>query len=317
MSACRITYVGACTALIEVAGLRLLTDPVFDPPGGRYSIGWGTGSRKLTGPALAADAIASVDAVLLSHDQHADNLDRAGRELLPRATRVLTTQRGATRLGANARGLAPWTRFDLDAQGTRVRVVATPARHGPPLSRPIVGDVIGFLLTWEGQRHGALYLSGDTVWFKGVAEVAQRFDVGTFVPFLGGVRFAVSGPARYTLTGRPAGRAGDRGAAPEDGGPAALRGLVAPSRGPRRGAARVRGRRPGRAAALAAARGVGGARRLAGGQAERPDASAIQPTADSVRPRPRDALRGAPRARRAAAPRAHGQRPRARRRSAR
>lgn len=207
MSTCRITYVGASTALIEVAGLRLLTDPVFDPPGGRYSFGLGTASRKLTGPSVTADAIGAMDAVLLSHDQHADNLDGAGRDLLPRATRVLTTQRGAARLGGNARGLAPWTRFDLDAQGTRVRVVATPARHGPPLSRPIVGDVIGFLLTWDGQRHGALYLSGDTVWFKGMAEVARRFRVGTFVPYLGGARFAISGRARYTLTGRAAVRA--------------------------------------------------------------------------------------------------------------
>jgi L-ascorbate metabolism protein UlaG (beta-lactamase superfamily) len=208
MIACHMTYVGASTLLIEVDGLRLLTDPVLDPPGEHYSFGWGTGSRKLAGPALDADAIGDLDAVLLSHDQHADNLDRAGRELLPRATRVLTTQRGAVRLGGNARGLAPWTRFDLEARdGTRMRVVATPARHGPPLSRPIVGDVIGFLLQWEGQRHGSLYLSGDTVWFDGVAEVGRRFDVGTFVPYLGAVRFPISGPARYTFTAAQAVRA--------------------------------------------------------------------------------------------------------------
>src|SRR5437764_1216408 len=48
----RLTHIGGPTALIEVAGWRLLTDPTFDPPGQSYRFGWGTGSRKLTGPAL-------------------------------------------------------------------------------------------------------------------------------------------------------------------------------------------------------------------------------------------------------------------------
>jgi L-ascorbate metabolism protein UlaG (beta-lactamase superfamily) len=33
----RITHIGGPTALIEVEGWRLLTDPTFDPPGRRYS----------------------------------------------------------------------------------------------------------------------------------------------------------------------------------------------------------------------------------------------------------------------------------------
>jgi L-ascorbate metabolism protein UlaG (beta-lactamase superfamily) len=94
--------------LIELAGWRLLTDPTFDPAGGRYRFGWGTGSTKLAEPAIAADEIGEIDAVLLSHDHHDDNLDAAGRALLPRAGTVVTTEAGARRLGGNARGLAPW-----------------------------------------------------------------------------------------------------------------------------------------------------------------------------------------------------------------
>ena len=54
MSALTITYVGGPTALLEVAGLRLLTDPTFDPAGRKYNFGWGTSSRKLQDPALTA-----------------------------------------------------------------------------------------------------------------------------------------------------------------------------------------------------------------------------------------------------------------------
>ena len=48
----RLTHIGGPTVLIEVGGWRLLTDPTFDPPGRRYFFGWGTGSRKLAGPAI-------------------------------------------------------------------------------------------------------------------------------------------------------------------------------------------------------------------------------------------------------------------------
>src|SRR4029077_702082 len=80
-----------------------------------------------------------------------------------------------------------------------VRITATPCRHGPPLSRPIVGEVVGFVLEWEGQRDGAVWITGDTVGFSGIPEVAERFDVGTAIVHLGGVRFPVTGPARYTM----------------------------------------------------------------------------------------------------------------------
>jgi hypothetical protein len=79
----RLTHIGGPTVLIEVGGWRLLTDPTFDPPGQRYFFGWGTASRKLAGPAIAAGDLPPIDAVLLSHDHHGDNLDPAGRALLP------------------------------------------------------------------------------------------------------------------------------------------------------------------------------------------------------------------------------------------
>jgi L-ascorbate metabolism protein UlaG (beta-lactamase superfamily) len=197
----RLTHIGGPTVLIEVEGWRLLTDPTFDPPGGRYRFGWGTGSRKVSGPAISASEIGPLDAVLLSHDQHDDNLDATGRELLSTAAVVITTLPGANRLGAEARGLGPWATTQLDAPGRdSIEITATPCRHGPPLSRPIVGDVIGFALRWNGQDHGVLWISGDTVLYDGVRQVANRFQVDTAILHLGGVQFPVTGPVRYTLT---------------------------------------------------------------------------------------------------------------------
>jgi L-ascorbate metabolism protein UlaG (beta-lactamase superfamily) len=201
----RITHIGGPTVLIEFDGWRLLTDPTFDAPGRRYNFGWGTGSIKLAGPAVAASDLTPIDAVLLSHDHHGDNLDPAGRELLPSAGVVVTTVSGARRLGGRARGLAPWAMTRLEAPGRpTIEITATPCRHGPPLSRPVAGDVIGFALRWDGQEHGVLWISGDTVLYDGVRQVGDRLQVDTALLHLGGVRFPVTGPVRYTMTAEDA-----------------------------------------------------------------------------------------------------------------
>ena len=109
---------------------------------------------------------------------------------------MITTASGARRLGGGARGLTDWQTTTVGP----IEITATPCRHGPPLSHPLVGDVIGFSLRWEGQEHGALWISGDTVLYPGVREVATRIDVGTALVHLGGVQFPVTGPLRYTMT---------------------------------------------------------------------------------------------------------------------
>jgi L-ascorbate metabolism protein UlaG (beta-lactamase superfamily) len=201
----RITHVGGPTALIAIDGWRLLTDPTFDPPGRKYTFGWGTGSVKLAGPSVAVSDLGHIDAVLLTHDHHDDNLDACGRALLPSAGAVVTTVSGAKRLGGSARGLEPWETTWLEAPGRPpIEITATPCRHGPPLSRALAGDVVGFALRWDGQEHGVLWISGDTVLYDGVRQVADRLEVDTALLHLGGVRFPTTGPVRYTMTARDA-----------------------------------------------------------------------------------------------------------------
>jgi L-ascorbate metabolism protein UlaG (beta-lactamase superfamily) len=205
MTGIRLTHIGGPTVLIEADGWRILTDPTFDPPGKTYKFGWGSKSTKLSGPALAPDDLGPIDAVLVSHDHHGDNLDDAGRALLAAAPTVITTTAGARRLGGGVRGLDPWDVTSLDATGKpTIEVTATPCRHGPPLSRPIVGHVIGFALRWDGLRNGVVWVSGDTVLYNGVRQVADRFDVDVAIVHLGDVQFPITGPVRYSMSARDA-----------------------------------------------------------------------------------------------------------------
>lgn len=188
----RVTWIGTATALLDVDGVRLLTDPALDPPGRRYSFGFGTASTKTDAPAVVDPG--PVDAVLLSHDQHADNFDDTGRAYTARAPLVVTTARGAGRVGPNARGLRPWESTTVGP----LTITATPARHGWPGSLPLVGPVVGFHVRPTSSTRG-VWITGDTVLFRGVHDVAARLDVGAALVHVGCVRLPPTGPLRYTM----------------------------------------------------------------------------------------------------------------------
>ena len=151
---------------------------------------------------MAVDELGPLDAVLLTHDHHADNLDDAGPGAARRRADRGHDGRRRGRLGGAAIGLEPWETTLLEAPGRPplIDIVATPCRHGPPLSHPIVGDVIGFGLSEQGSAKTALWISGDTVLFDGVREVADRLHVDVALLHLGGVRFPITGPLHYTMT---------------------------------------------------------------------------------------------------------------------
>jgi L-ascorbate metabolism protein UlaG (beta-lactamase superfamily) len=202
-----LTHIGGPTVLIEVDGWRILTDPTFDPSGGHYAFGWGTSSNKVTGPALGVGDLPPIDAVLLTHDHHGDNLDTAGRELLSTVGTVVTTVSGAQRLRAlSPRGLKAGQVTRLTAPDRpSLDITATPARHGPAMSRPIVGDVVGFAVRRSGHDQVLVWMTGDTVLYGGLRDAARAMpSVDVLLVHVGGVRFGITGPVRYTMTGRRA-----------------------------------------------------------------------------------------------------------------
>jgi L-ascorbate metabolism protein UlaG (beta-lactamase superfamily) len=164
---------GGPTAVLDIGGLRIVSDPTFDDPGPHGYL------TKTAGPALSERDLRPVDLVLVSHDAHPDNLDGLGRQFALAAPLVLTGPRTAARLGPPAAGLAPWTSRTLPRpdSGGELTVLAVPAMHGPEdAERDADGnvncEVIGFVLAGPGLP--TVYVSGDNASMTTVAEIARR-----------------------------------------------------------------------------------------------------------------------------------------------
>lgn len=181
-----ITHVGTATAVLQINGINMLTDPFFSPAGTSFAI---TNDFSLTvdeDPALRLEQLPVIDAVLLSHEDHADNLDPLGRQLLD-GRRVFTTMDGAKNLSPRPAvlGMAPWQRAHVTIAGKRFQIIATPTKH-------VEGqECIGFLIT--GDDFGihsdglpnAIYFSGDTVYIPELARMASDFHICAAILNLG------------------------------------------------------------------------------------------------------------------------------------
>jgi L-ascorbate metabolism protein UlaG (beta-lactamase superfamily) len=196
--AVEIMYVGGPTTVISIAGLNVITDPTFDPAGTDYKVG-NISQHKTKDPALSADALPRLDIALVSHDQHYDNLDNAGRDLLGSIPNVFTTRAGAERLGKGVVGLTPWEERTIKApDGITLKITATPARHGPVGVEKLTGEVVGFVISAVESGEDLVYVTGDTVWYEGTSEVARRFQPRVVMLFAGGALTA-RGPFYLTM----------------------------------------------------------------------------------------------------------------------
>ena len=181
-----ITHVGTATAVIELDNLTILTDPYFSPEGTAWTGGSGAKLISSYQPALGLQDLPPIDLILLSHEDHKDNLDDIGRELL-NGRRVVTTVDGARKLAPRAgiHGLRAWETTTIQVGGgPRYEITATPCEHLPG------GQCVGFVITAEhlGMSDGkpnALYFSGDTTYLEELAQIKDRFSVAVALFNLG------------------------------------------------------------------------------------------------------------------------------------
>jgi L-ascorbate metabolism protein UlaG (beta-lactamase superfamily) len=156
----RLLYVGHATVLIELDGVRLLTDPVL------RSRVWHLRRRV----PLDAAELERIDAALLSH-VHFDHFDRPSLRRLGTDVTVVVPVRARSLV----RGFADVREVDVgdEVRIGDVTIRATPAEHAG--TRPMLRSApsLGYLISGSRQ----IYFAGDTDLFDGMSELAGSIDV--------------------------------------------------------------------------------------------------------------------------------------------
>jgi L-ascorbate metabolism protein UlaG (beta-lactamase superfamily) len=153
----RVTLIGHATVLLQVAGLNILTDPVWSERAGPLS--W-LGVKRVRPPAIAFADLPPIDVILLSHS-HYDHLDRPTLAALERRDRPLVVTGlnvGSVTPSTNVVELDWWQRHTIN---TDIAVTYVPAEHfsarGPfDRNKTLWG---GFVLETPA---GAVYFAGDS-----------------------------------------------------------------------------------------------------------------------------------------------------------
>jgi len=181
----QLTLVRNATLLLELAGKRVLVDPMLDDEGARPPI---EGTRNPVPnptaalPMPAEEVVSGLDAVLVTH-RHRDHLDGTAEQLLPRDVPVFCQpedEEALRELGLAARAV------DDEVAWEGLRIVRTPGRHGTGPIADALAPVSGFVLD-------GLYIAGDTVWYEGVEATIERHRPSVAVVNAGGAEFAEGG----------------------------------------------------------------------------------------------------------------------------
>jgi L-ascorbate metabolism protein UlaG (beta-lactamase superfamily) len=181
----RLTLVRNATLIVELAGKRILVDPMLDDVGARPPIE--NTKNPVANPMVplplpAEEVVRGLDAIVVTH-RHRDHLDARAEELLPRGVPVYCQPEDAEALSTLGLDAQP---VEDEIEWDDVRIARTPARHGSGRIAELLAPVSGFVLD-------DLYIAGDTVWYEGVAETIARYRPRVAVVNAGGAEFVEGG----------------------------------------------------------------------------------------------------------------------------
>ncbi|HET6348790.1 MAG TPA: MBL fold metallo-hydrolase [Candidatus Krumholzibacteria bacterium] len=159
-----ITYIGHATCLVEMDGVRVLTDPIL-----RNRVG----HIRRHSASVHRDGHRKLDAVAISH-LHLDHLDRPSLRRIDRSTRIIVPAGGADILRREGFSRIDEVRAGDSTMVGSIMVDVTRADHDS--SRYPFGpeaDAVGYL--FRGPK--SVYFAGDTDIFPEMSEIHGDLDV--------------------------------------------------------------------------------------------------------------------------------------------
>jgi len=174
----RVTRLGHSTLLIEIDGVRILTDPVWST---RVSPLAFAGPKRFHPVPAPLAALPPLDVVLVSHD-HYDHLDRQTIRALARAGVPFVTSLGVGAI-IESWGVPPETVIELDwwerTEVNGVTITATPSQHFSGRGIKDRNSTLWSAMHLQGDRHSFFFGadSGLTPEFKEIGRRLGPFDV--------------------------------------------------------------------------------------------------------------------------------------------
>jgi L-ascorbate metabolism protein UlaG (beta-lactamase superfamily) len=169
----RVTWMGHSTALIEIDGRRILTDPMWGERSSPSSI---VGPKRFHPPPISLADLPALDAVLISHD-HFDHLDQKTVRLLAKTGVSFYVPLGVgahlAKWGIDPSQIAEmdwWDKFSAD----ELQIVATPARHFSGRNPFAANGTLWTSFAIIGPKH-RVFFGGDSGPFPGFAEIGERY----------------------------------------------------------------------------------------------------------------------------------------------
>jgi L-ascorbate metabolism protein UlaG (beta-lactamase superfamily) len=205
-SGLRVTWMGHSSLLLEIDGVRVLLDPVWDE---RASPSQWAGPKRFFAAPVSLEDLPGVDVVLVSHD-HYDHLGEATIRRLA-GLESMRGVRWATSLGVGEVlrqfGVRTEQISELDwTQGVTVgglEITAVPSRHfsGRKLTNRFETLWSAFVL--KGTKH-TVYFGGDSGWWEGFSEIGAAYgpfdlvmlEIGAFDVMWNGIHLGPDGAAR-------------------------------------------------------------------------------------------------------------------------
>jgi L-ascorbate metabolism protein UlaG (beta-lactamase superfamily) len=161
-----IKYVGHSTVLLEMSGVKVLTDPVF-----RKRIWF----LKRNGPhALDGIDLGSLDAVLLSH-MHFDHMDYPSLNAIPRSVPIVAPQGGGKYLRRKVSHEIIELHEGESIEIKNISITATPSNHHSGFYWPFwyPSKVLSYIL----QGSQTVYFVGDTALFDGMGDLGREYNI--------------------------------------------------------------------------------------------------------------------------------------------
>lgn len=192
----RLRLIRHATLIVEYAGKRLLVDPMLSDQGAMPPIQNAPNPQNIPLvplPLPASEVVAGVDAVLVTHT-HRDHWDDAATESISKEQ--LLFGQAADQMKFHELGFHHFQTIYTNFRWEEIEIIRTGGQHGTGDIGKAMAPVSGFVLKASGEP--TLYIAGDTIWCKEVAEAIAAHQPEVIVVNAGAAQFNEGDPITMT-----------------------------------------------------------------------------------------------------------------------